>query len=528
MQELREIPAWVQTLYRRRARGTAPPSYEAWSSREHASPELARGSAPALDPMLDFDSAFAPSMLDDATLVTAMPDHIPRKRRRIGRWLFLISFVAVAATVTVAGVRMWRDARPKLEPGPTAALAAANGRIELSPDRRAIARLTQGAVKWRATSAAAVDSIETTPTLVLARTSGTLAALDLETGNTRFAWAVPAGERWAAQRPAEIGACLIAITTRSDDAVVRCIELASGNVKWTAKLAAGHDCVHPPIGVTGAVLVQCPGWTTVIDDQTGAVAVDADGVGLIQRDPPTLLRGGSHPTLAPWQASSHRFRSGTPLRAQLDGATSAVLHHGRMVVRASSASDKLVTIVPKTGAPIAIAVPEHQLADDTPLAVDCDGGESPRFQLFELAPRAGTTFDPAAAQHRVLALVDVEAGRLAWTSHKMVPPRHLGAPTAPICRHGHYFVPLELHGATGVTPALWIVDAASGATTAALAFDPESEASFAELTADQIDNDRIVGVGRHGAFEVHWRGPLDVPGLRDAREGVEQALGRLP
>jgi hypothetical protein len=519
MQELREIPAWVQTLYRQRARGTTPPAYDGWNASDTI-PELARGSAPLMDPL-------DPSLLDDATQVTVMPDHFPRKRRRIGRWLFLISFVAVAATVTVEGVRMWRDARPKLEPGPSAALAAGSGRIELSPDRRAIARIAQGAPKWRTTSMAAVDTIETTPTLVLARTSGTLAALDIETGNTRFAWSVPAGERWAAQRPVEIGACLVAVTTRSDDAVVRCIELASGNVKWTAKLAAGHDCAQPPIGVPGAVLVQCPGWTTVIDDQTGAVTVDADGVGVIQRDPPLLLRGGKAPTVAPWQASGHRFRSGTPLRAQLDGATSAVLRHGRLIARASTATDKIATIVGKTGAPTAIAVPEHQLADDTPLALTCDG-ESPRFQLFELAPRAGTTFDPAAAQHRVLALVDVDAGRLAWTSHKIVPPRHLGAPTAPICRHGHYFVPLELHGATGVSPALLIVDAESGATTAALAFDADSEASFAELTADQIDNERIVGVGRHGAFEVHWRGPLDVPGLRDARGEVEQALGRLP
>src|SRR5205814_2176462 len=122
-------------------------------------------------------------------------------------------------------------------------------------------------------------------------------------------------------------------------------------------------------------------------------------------------------------------------------------------------------------------------------------------------------------------------GRLAWTSRRIIPPRRLGAPATPICRHGQYFVPVELRTGDGPpSSALWIVDAESGATTAAMAFGGDTEASFAELTPDQIDGERIVGLGRGGAYELRWHGsaPAGVPGLRDARAELERALGRLP
>jgi len=205
-----------------------------------------------------------------------------------------------------------------------------------------------------------------------------------------------------------------------------------------------------------------------------------------------------------------------------------VLHGERVVMRGDSATDKLAVVVPKSGTPITVAAPELQLADDTPLVLDCGGGTSPRFQLVELAPRMGSTFDPAAAQYRVLALLDVEGGRLAWTSNKIIPARRPGAPATPICRNGQYFVPVELRGTAG--SALLVVDAETGATTAALGFDASAGASFADLTAEQIDGDQLVGIGRRGAFELRWRGgtPGDVPGLHDARDELGRELGRLP
>ena len=61
-------------------------------------------------------------------------------------------------------------------------------------------------------------------------------------------------------------------------------------------------------------------------------------------------------------------------------------------------------------------------------------------------------------------------------------------------------------------------------TIAAVAADPELDASFARLTADQVDDDREVGVGRTGAFELRWQ-PLS-PGSM-TRVDLEAALGPL-
>jgi hypothetical protein len=157
----------------------------------------------------------------------------------------------------------------------------------------------------------------------------------------------------------------------------------------------------------------------------------------------------------------------------------------------------------------------------------CGGDTSPRFQVLELAPRIGASFDPSIAQDRALALLDVETGTLAWTSRK-VSGLHPSRPAQPpICLAGHYFLPLALTDRAGkATSALWVIDAETGKTAAAVAFDPELAASAAELTADQLDGDRVVGIGRHGVFELAWRTPGH--GLLDARAELERSLGPLP
>jgi hypothetical protein len=503
-EQLPDVPAWVRTIQLPRiARGTTPP------------PAFARGSATSFDDV-------------DVTVVTPM---LYRAPRRVGRWLVLASFLAVAASVTVAGARMWQHrVAPVIVP--SAVVAAGDGRLELSPERRAIARVAEQGTRWTAQESAPIDSMQIAGPLVLARTSSAFSAIDLETGNRRFAWALPASERWSPQSPAALGSCLFTVTVRGEDALARCLELTTGAARWTAKIAGGRECMQPALAVPGAYLLQCPGWTSVIDDKNGAVTVEAGGIGLVQNEPAMLLRGGARPNIGAWSDSARRFQLGaTTVRGLADPASSAVLHQGRLVVRASSASDKVALVIPKTGAPIAISVPEMQLSDDTGLVLDCGTGASPRFQLLELAPRVGQTFDPAAAQRRVLALLDVEAGRLVWTSHAFVPTRHAGAPATMICKHGHYFVPVDLHGgdANAATSALLVLDAETGATSRTAAFDPGAETSFADLSADQIDADRIVGVGRAGTFVLPWRdASVKLAGLRDARADLERELGRLP
>jgi hypothetical protein len=73
---------------------------------------------------------------------------------------------------------------------------------------------------------------------------------------------------------------------------------------------------------------------------------------------------------------------------------------------------------------------------------------------------------------------------------------------------------------------LWILDAQTGKTAAAVAFDPDQGASFAKLTIDQIDDDRIVAVGKTGTLDARWK--LPGHGLHDARHQLEAALGPLP
>lgn len=454
----------------------------------------------------------------------------------VARFLYFVSGALIAAAVALFGSRLWREARHRPAPtaaasAPTAALAviAANGRVELATDRRGITRIEGGAPRWTASQPTALDALEITGPVVLGHTADALVALDLESGRTRFTWALPGDEKWGAQRPTALGACLVTITTRNRKTFVRCLDLAAGAVRWTAALAGAHDCTQPPTAVPGAYLVQCPGWTAILDERNGAVTLDAGGAGLVQDTPPYLLRAGTKLTVAPWSPTRRRFTSTGELAygAGTAASSSAVLYKGRLVMRAVDSSDELATITPRDGSPITIAAPVYRLADATPLVRACGGTTSPRFQLLELAPRIGASFDPAAVQDRALALLDVETGTLAWTSRKLAGLHHAHAGQPPICRGGHYFLPLEIPDVTGMPASvLWAVDAETGKTAAAVALDADLEASFADLAPDQIDGERVVGVGRHGAFELGWRPPGH--GLHDARRALEVALGPLP
>jgi hypothetical protein len=307
---------------------------------------------------------------------------------------------------------------------------------------------------------------------------------------------------------------------RGSDAMLHCQDPASGAPKWVAKLAGGKDCAGAPLALPGALVVQCPGWTSVIDDRTGAVTVEAGGLAVIQQDGPTLIRAreDGQLVLAPYSAADRHFAArGNALRGNFEAPTSAISRDGKLIVRASSASEVIATVPQKTGAPLVISVPQLQLADDTPFVAECDVGAAPRFQLVELAPRAGTTFDPELARQRVLALVDTDAGRVTWTSQRLA--SRTGAPAA-LCTHGHYFVSLG--------SALWVVDATSGQTRAALGFAPGSDGSFADLAREQVAADDLAGVTSAGAYTAPWRGGKLPPVLRDATGDVERELGKLP
>ncbi len=441
----------------------------------------------------------------------------------VGRWLMLAAVGVLASATTIAGARMWHQARRQDATVRVPAAVAAIGaeRLELAPDRRSIVRVGTTGPRWTSIQPAAVDTMEITGSLVLGRTSSTLVAVDLERGNTRFAWTLPAGERWSQARPQLVGSCFTALTTRGDDALVHCIDPMAGATRWTAKIAGGASCMGSPIALPGAYAVQCPGWTSVIDERTGAATVEAGGLGVVQQDPPVLLRSRENGRLmlSQYQPKQHRFSpSGTAIRGTVDAAGSVVQRNGRMIIRAASASEQIVTIASKTGAPTVVSLPELQLASDVPLVSDCDAGAAPRFQLVELAPRAGSTFDPQLARERVLALVDTDAGRVTWTSKRLLPA---GGSHNVVCKLGHYFVALE----SGV----WIFDAFTGETRAAFGFAPGSTASFATLTPEQISAEVLVGVTAQGPIAIHWR-DLGAPlpsGIRDARAEIERDLGKL-
>src|SRR6185312_5198429 len=205
MHETNDAPAWVRTL----ARGTIAPEFP----RIHE-PAFARGSMPRV-----------PAVTEQVRVV--------RKRVPVDRWLVLASLFAVAVTVTVVGARMWRHARGKPLAMPSAALAIGDGRLELSADRRSLVRLGQGSTRWTSPQPAAIDSLEVTGPVVLARANGGLSAIDLASGSRRFGWMLPAGETWGVQQPVVLGSCLTAVTVRGEDAVVRCLDVATGAARWT-------------------------------------------------------------------------------------------------------------------------------------------------------------------------------------------------------------------------------------------------------------------------------------------------------
>jgi hypothetical protein len=483
------------------------------------------------------DSIARPIAPRGARRARALPEPRPVHRRRsagesLARLLYFASGAALAAVVAVYGGELWQKARHAPEPAAPAApvssaaavVVAAGGRIELAVDRRTVIRLAGDAPRWTAPQPAALDAIETSGPLVLGRTPDAIAAIDLESGRTRFTWALPVDERWTAQRPAALGSCLVAVTSHDGKLTVRCLDLATGAVRWTAAPAGAHDCAPPEAIPGGGYLLPCPGWTAVLDDRTGAVTVEPGGLGLVQDDPPYLLRARARLSLAPWSAAKHRFtQTGEIAYGAAPAATSsAVVYKDRLVLRAVESSDDLAVIQPRTGAPIPVAAAVYRLADATPLVRTCGGKTAPRYQLLELAPRIGASFDPATTGDRALALLDVETGGLAWTSRKVAGLRT----RARICRAGHHVIAVELPGRTGPASALWIVDAETGKTVAAVALDADSGADFAHLTADQIDDDRVVGIGRQGPFELRWQPPAR--GLHDARRELEDALGPLP
>ena len=447
----------------------------------------------------------------------------------ISRLLYYASFVVIALTVTISGVRMWRDAHHRSAALPMAVAIAPGGRLALATDRVHLERVEGTSVSWSVVSALPLDAIETVGDVVLGHASGAagsagLAIFALATGHAKWAWKVPAGEHWSAAAPIVLGSCLVAMTLRDGDAVVRCLDASAGAPRWTAVIAGGRECTRAPVGVRGAVLVQCAGWITVIDDRSGTVSVDAGGISLVQREPAYLLRAGSPLTIAAWLPAEHRFANqGEPVRGTTDFLSlSAVMRGDRLVMRAASSSDQLAIVSPKIGDVYVVAAADKHLADDTPFVLDCGGVTSPRFQLVELAPKLGEHFDPEAAQHRTLALIDVATGTVSWTS-KVIEPLHPIAAAA-VCRGSHYLIPIDVRGSA--TSALWIVDAETGKTTRVLAFEGEG---FGEVSAAQVDGTRLVGITKEGPFELEWTDEHRLPkGLHEARAALERALGPLP
>lgn len=476
--------------------------------------------APAPRSTRTIDARAAARLLEASPAITGSFVAEPPRRRAIGRWLALASVGVLAAATTMTGIRMWREARVTPPPVPAGVVPAGDDRLELAPDRRAIVRVGRDGTRWTSIQPAPVDTMKLAGPLLLGLTSSTLVAVELERGTTRFAWEVPAGERWATPSISVVDSCLAALTIRGKDAVLHCLDLTTGAPRWTATITGGHECVGPAVGFPDGLLVQCHGWSTVVDAKTGKVGVEAGGVGLVQAGPPILLRedGRGRLVLSTWSTSSRRFHTdGTILRGTAGTASSVVQRGQRLVIRASSASEQIATIVQKSRPPTTIAVPELQLADDVPLVRDCDLETPPRFQLLVLAPRAGTTFDPELASTRVLALLDADAGRIAWTSRRIGGHR---LTSSIACRHGHYFV--------GTALGLWILDATTGETTAAFRFAGDAAASFAAIDEDQIGAEQILAVGRTGVTALRWREHGPSAGIEDGRVDLERELGRLP
>jgi hypothetical protein len=211
--------------------------------------------------------------------------------------------------------------------------------------------------------------------------------------------------------------------------------------------AASKDC-EMSARVPGAVLVQCAGWMSIIDDRDHTTTVEAGAIGLVQLSPPVLLR--SDGTLAAWSPTLRQFDAGRRVVAD-SLAVSAVLRDGKLLTRESRTSD---TLAYACGESCTAIRSELRYADDAPLTLDCGAGVPPRFQLVVLAPQMRESFDAEVARQRVIGLLDVERGTLAWTSETLQPERMQTE-----CRDGGYVVQLDFE----TTAAMWVIDAETGA-----------------------------------------------------------------
>ncbi|MEZ4363012.1 MAG: hypothetical protein R3B48_22665 [Kofleriaceae bacterium] len=469
------------------------------------------------------------------------PDRPSRRAERVGKGLTVVSGLILAASVAVYGSQLWAKARrptaPVTPPAPTvaSALLVDGGVLELSADRRTLSRREGDSTRWTTSTPRALERFELAGPLVLGEVAETLSAFDLDSGRTRFTWELPVTEEWSGGTPVALGACLTIVTRVARKTSVRCLDVDTGAVTWVATLPRAQSCSDTAIGVPGAIVLPCSGWAAVLDARTGSVRVEPDAIGVLRRPEPYLVRLSRGVQLWPWSAERGRFVRNGALRfpATVSGSPSVVLAHQRLLVRASDASDDLVTLGAVNTPPVVVSSPTYRLAEETPLVEDCGGASPPRFQVLELAPRPGETFDPAAARDRALALLDTEEGKLVWTSHKLSGLLRLGAPAAPLCRDSYYFLPLELGEPTDPTDpreALWIVDARTGRTAATVGFDRALGVSLGSLSATHVDGERLVGVASGRAFEASWRHFADgtAPGLHDARAELEAALGPLP
>jgi hypothetical protein len=439
-----------------------------------------------------------------------------------GRLLMLGSVAVLAAVTTLTATRMWRKARTSPPIVPAAVVAVGTDRLELAPDRRSFNRF--GRIEWTSTQPAAVDSFVVSDSVVLALSSSTIVGVDAERGTTRFAWTVPAGERFAIA-PVVDDSCVSVLTTRGPDAHLRCLDATTGAPQFEASIANGAECTGPAVRLPGAFALSCPGWTSVIDERTGATTAEAGGVGIVRSNPPGLVRvsDAGKITVSSWIPSTRRFAAtGVAVKGRALAATSSIVRNNRVVILANAASEHIALIAPAKGNAVTVTMPQLQLAADTPLVASCDTAVAPRFQLLALAPTNGDTFDPELARTRVLGLLDVDTGRFAWTSKRVVPSANARIDAEPICKHGHYFVT--------TSAGLWVVDAMTGQTRTTIAAATGDEAALDVLEPSQIGAQQLVGVSSQGAFEARWTdrsAPLPAA-LRDGRADLEALLGPLP
>ncbi len=443
----------------------------------------------------------------------------------------MLSAATLAAAVAFGGGQLWRRAQtpppppPVLAPTTSAVFLVDGGRLELSADRRSVVRREPRGERWRLALPAALDELTPTGPIALGRTAETLHAIELERGQHRWSWRLPTDEQWG-PAPVAHQRCLVVRTTRGGRDTVRCLELQSGDERWVTQLARGRRCDASTLTVPLAILLPCQGWAALLDERTGALTTEAGALGLARQQPPTLLRlshSADKLVTAPWSERRRAFVRTGSLRfvtPEVGDATSAVLYDRTLLVRGSEAGEVLASVLAPGSPARPISAPEYRLSDAVPLTTECGHG-APRFQLLELAPRLGESFDPMASDVRALALLDGERGQLTWTSRSQRGLRRLGAP---ICKGGHLFTTLELGDDAGGSSeiVLWIVEAGTGATAAVLALP----ASVGPLTAEQVDGERLVALAAGRVLELPWR-RASAEATR-GRAALERALGPLP